>query len=415
MSSEANAPPTPNKRAFLPAKPDSAFIAVAQNIAGVDLALNNQVEIDPDDLSRLKQLPKNAGIILMPNHADEVDPRICLELSRRCAKRFILMCNREAFDEYSGLAGWALQRLGYFSVERGAHDTAAKDFAIDVLKNAQEVLVLFPEGEIYYLNENIQPFHSGGVEICMQAMIQNRQSRPDFSIFAVPMAIKYTYPQPIDRILDQRVQKMEHDLSLTPSGATMQKRLHNIFQELLKRQQLAHNLADGQPTPESATQLSLQVKNARRAILEQVEQKYSELSSGNRPTIDQSWQLGAKLRAMIDDGAENKTEIRRDLSALNEVAHMVSWQPKYIVSNPSRDRMAEVVLKLERELYRIKRPRQLAKRHVHVRIADPIDLSKHLSEYCADPHTVRHNLTQQLQETVQQMIDGMVPLPGRRL
>ena len=55
--------------------------------------------------------------------------RACLELSRRCGRRFLYMMNREAFDEGFGSAGWWLQRLGAFSVERGGRNEQAKRYA----------------------------------------------------------------------------------------------------------------------------------------------------------------------------------------------------------------------------------------------------------------------------------------------
>ena len=88
------------------------------------------------------------------------------------------MMNREAFDEGFGIAGWWLQRLGSFSVERGGHNEVAKRYAIDVVKRGQEVLVVFPEGEIYYLNDLVQPFKSGVVDIGMQAVVERGESSP---------------------------------------------------------------------------------------------------------------------------------------------------------------------------------------------------------------------------------------------
>ena len=58
-----------------------------------------------------------------------------------------------------------------------ARTTQAKRYAIDVVKRGQEVLVVFPEGEIYYLNDLVQPFKSGVVEIGMQAVVE-AQARP---------------------------------------------------------------------------------------------------------------------------------------------------------------------------------------------------------------------------------------------
>ena len=106
--------------------------------------------------------------------------------------------NREAFDEGYGVAGWWLQRLGAFSVERGGlHNEEAKRYAIEVVMRGREVLVIFPEGEIYYLNDLVQPFKSGAVDIGMQAVVEAQRTRPGWTAYLVPMALKYRYREPI--------------------------------------------------------------------------------------------------------------------------------------------------------------------------------------------------------------------------
>ena len=95
------------------------MIRAAQILNRLDLAWRNRLRLEKRDLEVLRALPRGAGIILASNHADETDMKACLELSRRCRRRFLYMMNREAFDEGSGIAGWWLQRLGSFSVERG--------------------------------------------------------------------------------------------------------------------------------------------------------------------------------------------------------------------------------------------------------------------------------------------------------
>ncbi|HIN63759.1 MAG TPA: 1-acyl-sn-glycerol-3-phosphate acyltransferase, partial [Candidatus Obscuribacterales bacterium] len=195
------------KREFRPARPSQWLIKAAQTLVQTELSLKYKLHLANEDLDILRNLPAGAGVILIPNHADETDPRVCLELSRRTGKRFISMCNREAFDEIYGIAGWALQRLGHFSVERGAHDTHAKDFAIETVQKGEEVLVIFPEGEIFYLNEVVQAFHSGAVEICMQAIAEKKKNDPNFTAFLVPMAIKYHYTVPIENLILTRIEK----------------------------------------------------------------------------------------------------------------------------------------------------------------------------------------------------------------
>lgn len=136
---------------FRPAKPWGWVIWAVQTFLRFDLAWRNRLHLEPRDLDVLRALPPGAGIILAANHADETDFKACLELSRRSGRRFLFMMNRQAFDEGYGVAGWWLQRLGAFSVERGGqHNEEAKRYAIEVVVRGREVLVIFPEGEIYY-------------------------------------------------------------------------------------------------------------------------------------------------------------------------------------------------------------------------------------------------------------------------
>src|SRR5580692_9198498 len=130
----------PETSSFRPAKPPGWVIRGARIINRLDLAWHNRLRLGPRDLQVLRDLPTGMGVILASNHADEVDMRACLELSRRCGRRFLYMMNREAFDEGFGNAGWWLQRLGAFSVERGGRNEQAKRYAIDAVKRGREVL-----------------------------------------------------------------------------------------------------------------------------------------------------------------------------------------------------------------------------------------------------------------------------------
>jgi 1-acyl-sn-glycerol-3-phosphate acyltransferase len=392
---------------FVPAKPTNWFIKTAQAIVRAKLVVANRLHLTSQDLDIFHKLPSGAGIILASNHADETDPLICLELSRRSRKRFITMCNREAFDELYGLAGLALQRLGHFSVKRGTHDIKAKNYAIDTVKQGSDVLVIFPEGEIFYLNEHVQPFHSGAVDICLQAIVENRKQDPNWTAFILPMVIKYHYKKNIENELEKRIAKMEARLLLRPHDASLQTRLINIQGMLLDREKRSHSI---RMLPASQSDMTEQLISTEHTILTEIEQKHQELQiSPQAPTIDQAWQLEAEIRAGLNNQSNkiNRIELQQDLASLREVVELSSWRPNYYTNNPSTDRLAEAILKTERELYGIKRPKQLANRDVLVKLAEPIDLGHHASDYLRDPHSVRHELTQQLHEQIQSLINTL--------
>jgi 1-acyl-sn-glycerol-3-phosphate acyltransferase len=400
---------------FRPAKTPGFIIWGARILNRLDLAWRNRLRIEPSELEVLRALPRGQGGILLSNHADETDMRACLELSRRCGRRFLFMMNREAFDEGFGGAGWWLQRLGAFSVERGGDNEEAKRYAIDAVKRGQEVLVIFPEGEINYLNDLVQPFKSGGVDIGMQAAVEAPRTRPDWTTFLVPIAIKYRYRHAIDPILERRTRLLEQHLFRRIRSDSLPHRLVLIMAELLRRQEMIHQL---KPDPDQLARLSERVQEVRQQLLARMEDRYGGSAVDARSqTRDRTWRLGSRLREMLRQGpqfsAESRTRFRLDLAGLNRVARMGSWQPQYVDLDPSQERLAEMVLKLEREVYGIKRPRQLANRDVFLRIGEPIDLGPHVVPYHRDAQAVRHEIAERLRDEIQALIDAILDSSAR--
>lgn len=399
-------------RPFIPEEPCELFIKTAQEVVRAELEISNHVKLAAADLAVINTLPTGAGIILAPNHADETDPRLCLELSRRTGRLFISMCNREAFDELFGLAGFVLQRLGHFSVERGAHDTPAKEHAVEVVAEGQHVMVIFPEGEIFYLNEKVQPFHSGAVEIGMQALLRRRQSDPSFTAYIVPMAIKYHYPDRLEteNILDRRLTRMENRLLLPHLKAPLHDRIHAIQRKLIEQQSQSRHLENLQEESADIGELTSAIVATEKAIIAEVQERHKDLFTYQKRIIDETWQLEAELRAKIaqEKDSKIKKEMEGDLEALQEVARLASWRPQYYSDSSSDDRLAEAVLKLEREVFRVRRPKQLTTREVYIKFAEPIELGKFAEHYLADAQSIRHQLTEDLHSRIQKLIDEVV-------
>ena len=394
---------------FRPAKPCGWVIGVVQTFLRLELSWRNRLRIEPRDLDMLGDIPPEAGVVLVANHADETDFKACLELSRRCGRRFLFMMNREAFDEGHGVAGWWLQRLGAFSVERGGDNAQAKRYAIELAKRGPDVLVIFPEGEIRYLNDLVQPFKSGAVDIGMQAVVAARAVRPEATVYLVPLALKYLYHQPIGRALERRIRRMERHLAWRKQTGALNQRLSRIVAELLHRQELAHHLKLGS---DEIGELTQRVQDVRQAVLAEIEEAHAGVTvNAHAQTTDRAWTLSAHLRRLLArigrGSAAGRVQLFRDLAELNEVVQMGSWQPGYTAVDPSQERLAEMVLKLEREVYQVRRPHQLAKREIHLRIGPPIDLGQSITAYARDAQAVRHRIAEQLRDTIQHLIDGL--------
>ena len=132
--------------------------------------------------------------------------------------------------------------------------------------------------------------------------------------------------------------------------------------------------------------------------------------------MDRTWRLSAFLRNRLRQGQrysdQSRTRFQNDLVALKRIAQMGGWQPNYVDLDLSEERLAEMVIKLERDVYGSRRPRQLAKRDVFLRLGDPINLGQFASDYLEDAHAVRHRVAEQLRDVIQALINAIVAPPA---
>ncbi len=103
------------------------------------------------------------------------------KLARRAGRRFIFMATREAFDVWRGWQGRFIQRLGAFSVNRGGDNTDARRFAGEVLVEGAYDLLMFPEGNVYLLNDLIMLLKPGVARFAHETydkLMKQGRSRP---------------------------------------------------------------------------------------------------------------------------------------------------------------------------------------------------------------------------------------------
>ncbi|MFA5145633.1 MAG: 1-acyl-sn-glycerol-3-phosphate acyltransferase [Candidatus Omnitrophota bacterium] len=395
---------------FRPAKHCRWIIWIVQLWNALDLARHNRLRLDPRDLEILKNIPKGSGLILTVNHSDEMDPRVCIELSRRCHRRFTYMINAEAFEEWHGLYGWLLQRLGDFSVERGGGDQAARRYAVDVVKKGQDTLVMFPEGEISYLNDLVQPFKTGVVHIGLQAITETREINPSWTAYLLPVAIKYRYRQPIGLILGKKIHAIEKRLLIQENFLTFQEKIISIMVKIIKRQELIDRT---QIISEQLARLKEQVGLTQAALLSKVETKYPQLQVDPKAQfVDRAQKIIFFLRDQLSRNklfsSETRIGLQNSIKDLKETIQMTGWQPQYIDLTPSEERLAETIMKLEREVFKLKTPHPLGNRNAFVRIGPSLDLDPYVEPYQKNPSALAHQIAKELHDNIQLLIENMI-------
>ena len=137
-------------------------------------------------------LPHQGPVLLAPTHRARWDALLLPHAAGRRVSgrdcRFMV-----TKDEMQGLQGWFLHRLGCFPVDQGRPTLASLRYAIDLLRNSQQ-LVVFPEGRIRRDDSPIR-LHQG---LARLALLASGQGVP---VSVVPVGIAYGHvtPRPLDR------------------------------------------------------------------------------------------------------------------------------------------------------------------------------------------------------------------------
>lgn len=137
-----------------------------------------------------ENLPRQGPVLLAPTHRSRWDALIVPYTAGRWQTgrdlRYMVSAN-----EMRGLQGWVIERMGGFPIDPKHPGLSTIRQSIDLLSKG-EMLVIFPEGDIYR-DQPVQPLKAGIGRIAIHAQLQ-RQVRE--SVKVVPMSIHYSQAYP---------------------------------------------------------------------------------------------------------------------------------------------------------------------------------------------------------------------------
>lgn len=367
---------------FRPTRPWGPLIALAALLNRILLPRHTTLDVHPADLALLRSLPP--GCLIAPNHAHYADPQVTFELARRAGRRFIYMATREAFDGWGGWQGWIIQRLGVFSVNRGGANVEAQKFARAVLVAGEYDLLMFPEGEIYLLNDVVMPLKPGVARLALEAASElTRQGRPR-RILIVPVAVKYQFAEDIMAVLEATAARLEVALLGGPRAGPLSPRIVALGTELLARAERAHGV-----TAAAGEGLFERVRRLRRSLLERLEQKHLGRAREGFD-FDRARKLMIRIQGRLlaagtgggyygPPAVPPHDPLTADLEAARLCARSVAFQDDYLLQDPTPERMAETLIKLEREVLGKEIRASLGRRRAVIRIAPPLDVREFLA------------------------------------
>ena len=220
------------------------------------------------------------SLLVAPNHSDHCDPHVLLHLGRKYSIPIHFMAAREIFEKKLGIHGSILQRAGVFSIDREGSDLKSIKEAMRILSQAGFPLVMFPEGEIYHMNERLTPLNEGAASLALRAARKMRKEKRGKSVFIVPTAIRYPYTEDISPTFPDRLSALERRITWQPqSHLDVVDRIYKFGEAVLALKEKEHlgRVLCGE--------LAERLSEFREILIGEAEEEFfSEVRTENHPT-----------------------------------------------------------------------------------------------------------------------------------
>jgi 1-acyl-sn-glycerol-3-phosphate acyltransferase len=341
----------------------------------------------------LAALDARQGVLITPNHPTHADPFVLLEVADQLARPFYFMTAWQVFAKTHWLGREVLRQHGAFSINREGHDLRALRQAVRILQEGEHPLVIFPEGEVFHLNDRVTHFRRGAAAIALRTA--HRSGDP---VACVPCGMKYQYvDDPMPRLLEL-MGRLERRFSWHPlSEMPLAKRIQRVGDCWMGMKEVEYFGSSGNSSlPERRGQLML-------ALLGRLEDRYGVWSA--KSTIpERVKELRRRAINRLESTGDHchKNQAQRDLEDLFFVNQLFSYPSGYVTENPSVERLAETLDKLEEDLLHVQTANIRGRRKAVVCFGEPV---------LAEPGSVRpataQAITATLQHRVQQLLNAI--------
>lgn len=371
-----------------------------------------EIKIHGDGLARFRQLD-GKRVVVCPNHSNRRDPEVMFAFAAYAKQSFNYIAAREVFAWNHGMNGWFLQRLGTYSVVRGAIDRDSFKTTRRLLVEGRKKLVLFPEGEISKQNDFLLPLESGACQLTFMALDELHKTKPEEPIFILPVALKYIYKTDISARLKLCIEKLAERLGVKIEAQSgLYDAVRQCALSLLAILEEEYNYV-----PASFGDLSERIDGLRAHILKSMAEFLDiELPSSARQL---EWvrilrnTLDDYIYDEIDDLPEYKRKIHEEKAArirmfyrdLDRVVNFIAIYDGYLTPPATQERLANVIELMEIEVFGNvfhKGPRL-----VWIDVGTPINLLDSYAEYRRNKKAVIDNLSSQISTQLHDMLETM--------
>lgn len=393
--------------AFFPPDRSPLLVAAVYAFSRWILLYGGRIEkvlIDPDSLARLRALRETRGLVLS-NHPTLADPAIQFVALSRAGLSFHMLSAWDTMALHGRMLGWALQKLGGYSIHRGRPDRAAMKATQDLLLRGQRIVV-FPEGVTYGLNDAMLPFQQGVAQMGLRAADAMQERGIDAPLVLQPTALKYVFTQQMDGEIESSLIRLEERFSITAASTDRYQRLLAVAGTVLESLERAYRL-----DPASATVLSARIDRIRDAVVARLAEALNVTVPPNAAPSVVVQLLGNAYDDALAAEPEAGDEARAEtLSALHadwlRLKNFLAVREGHIQENPTPERWVDVLGRLETEVLG---KQVIGGRKVAIVAAgEPLDLRDRLTEYRNSKRAAIESVTREMESRVRTLLDGLI-------
>jgi 1-acyl-sn-glycerol-3-phosphate acyltransferase len=348
-------------------------------------------------------IAKGERLMFVINHPTHSDPQVVTELHRRLG---VDSCFMAAYDVFlrSPVNAWVMQRMGNFSIDREGSDRKAMAAAIDVLKKGARALNIFPEGNVFLMNDRLAPFLDGAAFIAIKA----QAALDGVPVKIVPISMKYTHlTTPREAVTKRMLDLGARSEYVFPAGSNGDpiSAVMGMGRHMLARYLRAHGHADTLGVEDASLYDALggfadKLMDDLEVALELSAVKAVGLSDRILKIRSRLHQLRTDRSVAPDPALDGMAE--RAILALR----IHGYLSPYLIERPTIDRYDETVERIAEDFYSKAMPRT-GPRRVMVRVHPPVGVSNFISAAGGNTREAISKITQEMLQTIQIGIDAL--------
>lgn len=392
---------------FKPPKLNGLVLGIANCFLPIALRARQVVgvQFQESDLAKLRAL-RDERLIILPNHPTNTEPAILFKLGRKVNQPFHFVACREAFDHIGGFWGWLIQRLGAYSLVRGALDRQSFDMTKKLLAEEGSKLVIFPEGEVYSQNDSLLPFQSGVIQLAFWGLEVARKRDTSADVKLLPVAVRYSFVDNMGGEIESSVQRLERAVGLpVDKNDETYTRIRRVGELVVAKLEAQYELR----VPEGAS-LGQRMDMVKRTQLERaagiakVQLKGGSLPEEMRTVINAVHRVAndpshAKTAYDLRLWEEARSHIQPALHELDRLANWIAVYDGYVAASPTPERMVHLLVRMEKEV--LGQVAIKGKQRAHVSVCDPVSLAARLADYESDKRATVGKVTSEVESLVQ--------------